>query len=279
MFSLFFVLLHFIASTEMNFKSFLIVIFTILSVSSFSQTNDSINKTDKNGMKQGHWIKKYPNGHIQYNAHFKDNQPIGIFYRYFETDTIHSVLVFSKDGKEATASIYHPNGLIASKGKFVNQLKEGKWQFFSAQVNGYLVHEEEYTANIRNGLSVKYYPDNSLLEKVTYLNDIRSGEWIQYFPNGNICLKASYVNGKLHGNFSVFFDSGKPEYIGQYKEDTRNGTWKTYNSDGSLKYNIEYVSGVAQNSDRYKKETEYLDALEKNKGKIADPEKTGTIWK
>ena len=262
----------------MNLKNILIFFLLLLQVSSFSQINDSINKTDKNGMKQGHWIKKYPNGHIQYNGYFKDNHPIGAFNRFFENDTLQSVLIFSGDGKEAIATMYHPNGIIASKGKFVNQLKEGKWKFFSASNNGYLVCEEEYKTNKLNGASLKYYPDSSLAEKVSYINDIRNGEWIQYFPNGINCLKANYVNGKLHGSFEVFFDNAKPQYIGQYKDDIRNGNWQIFNSDGSLKYNIEYVAGVATNSEKFKKESNYLDALEKNKGRIADPEKTGTIW-
>ena len=263
----------------MKQKYILILFLLLLNVNSFSQVSDDINKTDKNGMKQGHWIKKYPNGHVQYDAWFKDNQPFGTFSRYFENDTLHSVLVFSREGKEAIASIYHPNGYIASKGKFVNQLKEGNWQFFSDKSKGYLVQEEEYSTNKRNGVSLKYYPDKSLLEKVSYVNDVKSGEWIQFFPNGIICLRGNYLKGKLDGAFSVFFENGKPEYIGLYKEDTRHGTWKKYNSDGLLKDSIDYKLGVAQNPEKFNKETEYLDALEKNKGKIADPEKTGTIWK
>jgi antitoxin component YwqK of YwqJK toxin-antitoxin module len=262
----------------MRLKSILIFSLFLFHLSSFSQVADSINKTDKNSLKQGHWIKKYPNGHIQYNGYFKDNHPIGTFKRYFENDTTHSVLIFSNDGTEAMASLYHPNGFIASKGKFVNQLKEGTWKFFSARTKGYLICEEEYKKNIRNGVSLKYYPDSTISEKVFYVNDIRNGEWIQYFANGNICLKANYINGKLQGSFLVFFSNGKPEYIGQYKDDTRNGSWQIFNPDGSLKYNIDYVSGVATNSEKYKKDSEYLDELEKNKGKIADPEKTGTIW-
>jgi antitoxin component YwqK of YwqJK toxin-antitoxin module len=262
----------------MNLKSILVLALLVFHVSSFSQIHDSINKTDSNGMKQGHWIKKYPDGHVQYDGYFKDNQPIGAFKRFFENDTLHSLLIFNGDGKETLAFLYHPNGFLASKGKFVNQLKEGKWKFFSEKIKGCLISEEEYKTNIRNGISLKYYPDSSLAEKVFYINDVRNGAWIQFFPNGNICLKATYVNGKLQGDYEVFFDNGIHEYIGQYKEDTRNGTWKIFNPDGSLKYNIEYVAGVAVNSEKYKKESDYLDTLEKNKGKIADPERTGTIW-
>jgi antitoxin component YwqK of YwqJK toxin-antitoxin module len=259
-------------------KSILIFFLILISLNIYSQSVDTINKTDKNGMKQGHWIKKYPNGHVQYNGYFKDNHPVGPFKRYFENDTIQSVLVFSNDGKEAFASFYHPNGLIASKGKFINQQKEGKWRFFSSRINGYLVCEEEYKGNIREGLSLKFYPDSSLAEKVSYLNDLRNGEWLQYFPNRIICLRANYAEGKLNGSFSTYFNNGKPEYTGQYKDDTRNGTWIVYDSNGTFKYNIEYVAGRAVNSEKFKKESEFLDTLEKNKGKIADPAITGTIW-
>jgi antitoxin component YwqK of YwqJK toxin-antitoxin module len=262
----------------MTLKYILIFTFLLFHLNSFPQAADSINKTDRNGLKQGHWIRKYPNGHIQYNGYFKDNHPVGSFRRYFETDTLQSVLIFNSDGREAEATLYHTNGQIASKGKFVNQLKEGKWKFFSERINQYLICLEEYKGNIKNGLSIKYYPDSIIAEKVFYINDQRNGEWVQYFPNRNICLKANYLNGKLQGSYVVYYDNGKPQYIGQYKDDARNGNWKIYNYDGSLKYTIEYLAGVASDAEMYKKDSDYLDALEKNKGKIADPEKTGTIW-
>jgi hypothetical protein len=45
-----------------------------------------------------------------------------------------------------------------------------------------------------------------------------------------------------------------------------------------LKYSVEYLSGKATNAELAKQESDYLDSLEKNKGKLSDPEKTGTIW-
>jgi antitoxin component YwqK of YwqJK toxin-antitoxin module len=261
----------------MNLKILLVFFITLLPLISLAQTNDGINKTDSRGMKQGHWIKKYPDGHIQYDGYFKDNKPTGTFKRYYENDTINSILVFSADGREAVASLFHHNGYIASTGKYVDQLKEGKWRFYSSNIRGYLVCEEEYKANLRHGLSLKYYKDTLLAEKVQYINDLREGEWTQYFPNGKICLKANYINGKLQAGFSVYFSNGQPEYIGQYKNDTRDGLWKIFNPDGSLKYSIKYVEGIAEDSEKFKRESDYLDALEKNKGKIADPAITGTI--
>ncbi len=84
---------------------------------------------------------------------------------------------FSTNGKEANAILYHPNGNIASKGKYVNQKKEGKWQFFSEMTKDYLISEDIYSGDLRNGLSVKFYPDSTVAEKVRYVNDIKQGEW------------------------------------------------------------------------------------------------------
>ena len=91
-----------------------------------------------------------------YDGFFKDDHPVGEFKRYYEDNTLKSLLVYSEDGKEAIASIYHPNGYISSKGKYINQMKEGKWQFFSISTDGYLISEENYSKNLKNGLLLNF---------------------------------------------------------------------------------------------------------------------------
>jgi antitoxin component YwqK of YwqJK toxin-antitoxin module len=229
-------------------------------------------------MKQGHWIKKDPGGHILYDGFFKDNKPVGKFIRFYENDSIQSVLIFSKDGSSAEATFYYPKGMIASRGKYINHLKEGKWIFYSSNKEGMVICEEEYVNNLKNGLSVKYYPDKTPAEKTYYSNDTLAGEWTQYYPGGQLLLRADYTDGELQGKFEIFFENGKTLYSGQYKDDARNGTWFRYNRDGTLKNKIDYINGLATNPELYHQETQYLDSLERNKGKIADPEKTGTLW-
>jgi antitoxin component YwqK of YwqJK toxin-antitoxin module len=177
----------------------------------------------------------------------------------------------------AITTIYHPNGYISSAGTFVNQMKEGKWQFFSVFTKGYLICEENYTSNLKNGQTVKFYPDSTIAERITYINDIKQGEWIQYYPNGAISLKSSYKNNKVEGKFEVWFEDGKIEFSGQYKDDARDGLWYIYKKDGTLKYKIEYLAGLTNDRQMDIDESDYLDSLERNKGRIADPEKTGVI--
>jgi antitoxin component YwqK of YwqJK toxin-antitoxin module len=248
-----------------------------ISILANCQNDPELNRTDQTGKKQGHWIKKYPNTNIMYDGFFKDNHPVGEFRRYNQDNTLKSLLVYSEDGKEAIASIYHPNGYIASKGKYINQLREGIWQFFSITTDGYIISEENYTKNLKNGVSYTYYPDKKVAEKLNYINNIKHGEWIQYYPDGSVLLKTSFLNGKMNGKFEVWFENGKLEFSGKYKNDARDGQWLIYNKDGSIKYKIDYLAGVTKDRQMEIDESDFLDSLERNKGKIPDPEKTGVL--
>ncbi len=261
-------------------KSIIQVIIVALSSLTLTsgQTVDTINRTDKNGLRQGYWIQKYPGGNRRYEGYFKDNHPIGVFKRYYETDTIQSMLFYSDNGSKADAIFFHPNGFIAAAGKYIDQKREGKWEFFSSIIRGYKVSEEEYHNNMKNGFSIKYYPDKIIAEKRNYINDVIQGESLQYHENGNIYIRSHYINGLLDGKFEVWDKKGNMICTGDYKNDRRNGTWYIYNTDGSVKEKINYVNGLATNPELYIRENRLLDSLEINGRKLSDPEKTGTIW-
>jgi antitoxin component YwqK of YwqJK toxin-antitoxin module len=276
---LFFVLLSEISRLHnMNLKINTIACLLAISAIVHCQTQTEINVTDSKGMKQGHWIKKYPEGSTMYDGIFKDDHPTGEFKRFNEDKTLKSVLIYSNDGKEAYATIYHPNGFISSRGKYFNQMKEGKWQFFSSTTEGYLLCEETYSNNLRNGLSLKFYPDSTVAEQVNYRNDIKQGAWIQYYANGAICLKSNYLNDKINGPYEVLYENGSVEFSGCYKNNVRDSTWLIFNKDGSVKYKIEYQDGITKDRQMDIDESDLIDLLEKNKGKIADPEKSGMKW-
>jgi antitoxin component YwqK of YwqJK toxin-antitoxin module len=262
----------------MNLKTLLILYLISLPVLLSGQVSADTNKTDQQGRKQGLWIKKYPGKITMYVGYFKNDKPVGEFKRFYEDSKLKSVLIYSEDGKKASATMYHENGLISSKGNYINQKKEGKWQFFSQYIDGYLICEEFYTNNLRNGLSLRFYPDSTLAEKVNYLNDAKNGECIQYHPNGKVCMKTTYSKGKINGKYNVWADNGRIEISGQYINDTREGRWLFYNKDSSVKYDITYTLGVPNNHQMEIDESRYLDSLERNKGKIADPEKVGRKW-
>jgi len=260
----------------MKFKILILAVLACLSANAFSQADTLINITDQSGKKTGHWIKKYPDGKIMYDGIFKDNHPVGEFKRYDEKGNLKSVLIFSDDGREADATMYYPDGKVSSKGKYINQKKEGMWKFYSV-IDGYLICEENYDNNLRNGLSEQFYPDSTLASKVNYTNGRMNGEWTQYYPDGQVSQISHYIEGMATGNFQAWYEDGTPSVSGQYKNDLREGKWIIYKKDGSVKYEVNYVNGVPNNNRMELDDEKYLDSLENNKGKIADPEKTGNI--
>lgn len=272
----FFLLLQMLKLRRMRHLSCIIMLF-VLPWLLAGQQADTINRFDKDGKRQGYWIQKYPSGKTRYEGYFKDDNPSGVFKRYYENDTLQSVLFYSSDGKEADAIFFHSNGFIASAGKYINRKREGKWSFYSSVIQGYLVAEETYRDNLKNGPSFRYHPDKTIAEKLTYINDVRNGQWEQYRPGGIIFLRATYRDGKLNGPYEIFHSNGNLQYKGQYSNDRREGKWLIYNPDGTLRKELNYVAGLVSDPD-FLKENALLDSLDVVSRKYSDPEKTGSLW-
>lgn len=259
-----------------NMKTRLVIILSLLIVSA---TAISQNLTDAAGKKQGPWVKNYPNGKIMYEGTFKDDKPVGLFKRYTEEGALLSELTYTPGKDQAAAVFFYGDGTKAAEGKYVARGKEGLWRFWSATQPPYLISEDYYHQDIRHGLSLKYYPDSTLAEKVAWDMGNRSGEWLQYYPDGSICLRAEYIAGKLEGPFSYYHPNGKLQYEGRYKEDHRTGDWMIFNEDGSLKQIIAYKDGVPADPKLADKETRFLDELEKKKDRVTVTDITGTVIK
>lgn len=251
------------------------IILLFLSNLTWGQEGVTVNITDVNGKKQGAWIKKFPDGTVFYRATFKDGIPVGLFTRYYDTGQKVSELTYSKNGTEADAVMFYPDGCIAAKGKYVNKMKEGKWKFYSSDDANHLINEETYSANKRNGISIQYYTDTTIAETTYYINDRKEGEQLHFYANGQPLFKANYSNDILNGPFEAWYSNGQLEFSGTYKNNLREGKWLFYNQDGSLKYEADYVMGLTDNKQIDIDVANYIDSLEKANTNIADPEKTG----
>jgi len=239
---------------------------------------DGINKTDSYGNKQGQWIKKYPDGKIMYKGYFSDNKPVGIFKRYDDEGNLVSVIDYGKGNDTVHAEFYHPNGYIAGRGKYLNKKKTGKWFFYSDYIDDRLLMTCYYKNNMKHGKRVRYHWNGEVAEKLKFINGTKTGSWLQYYSDGTKSLESNYTKGRLNGDFNSWHPNGRKEITGQYSNDIRKGQWFFYNNDGSLRNKIVYINGIPKNNtELIRKETEYLDSLEKEGGKIKDPEIHGII--
>lgn len=259
-------------------KTFFAVIVMIIAVSNL-YSQEGINNTDSNGLKQGMWIKRFENGNILYEGTFKNDKPVGEFKRYYISGQLISILNYVTTSDSVDATFYYPNGYLAAKGMYLGKNKTGEWKFYSEEKKEALICIEFYSANIKHGKSTKYHLNGNKAEELFYNNDKKHGEWIQYYANAVICIRSAYNMGQLNGRFETFYANGVKEITGNYKKGIRTGDWHFFGEDGTLRKTINYINGTPTNDiELIRQETDYLNLLEKNGGKIKDPAKTGVIW-
>src|SRR5438045_2291720 len=85
---------------------------------------DTINRRDKNGLKQGVWKRYYPNDTLFSESIFKDGKHIGNFKTYTQNGNLQSDLHYRGISEISDAMLYYPNGSVEAKGKYVGQKKD-----------------------------------------------------------------------------------------------------------------------------------------------------------
>ncbi len=120
---------------------------------------------------------------------------------------------------------YYLNGLIESKGQFVNNETAGVWEF--------------------------YYETGNLRMRGILRQNSNFGTWEYFYENGNKSMEG-LVNGRnREGEWKIFYESGKLKEQGQYLENKRTGLWTTFFEDGSKRGETEYEDDNGRHTEYY----------------------------
>lgn len=233
------------------------------------QDADSIlNYTDINGLKQGHWIKKYPNGNTQYEAYFVDGKPVGEYKRFDRNGYLYAHLTYDEKGIKADAKFFHRSGKLCAIGKYIGQERDSIWLYYSD--GGILYLQESYSNGIKDGTFIRYSSERKKLEETTWKNGIKDGPWRKYFSSGNIMFDVNYTNGKLNGEGKVYYDNGKLNKKGKYVNDLMEGSWLIFDESGNYKKQYVYKHGYCE--ELAEEQNREINELESHKGEIEGPE-------
>lgn len=206
-------------------------------------SNVHANKTDGQGRKQGHWKVYDTNGNIKLEGNYVNGKPIGLF-KFFYPDGHKKALINNLDsGKVTYATLFHENGNLMAKGKYLKQQKDSLWQYFD-QENGKLLSEEFYSDGKKQGIVKTYYPSGEVAEEVTYKNDVKDGPWKQYFTDGAIKGKGTYVNGEPDGMYIMYHINGNVQVSGKYAAGEKEGVWVYLSSIGQMEKKEIYQKGL-----------------------------------
>ncbi|MDP4280728.1 MAG: hypothetical protein Q8867_01125 [Bacteroidota bacterium] len=222
-------------------KIFCFFLLSCFYISSFSQ--DTINRKDNLGNKQGYWRKLDSTGKKVYDGHFLNNIPIGEFHYYYPNGKLKARSLMTGNGTRSQFTSFFKNGFKMAEGVFVNEKREGLWKFYS-EYDGALVSEENYKIGIKEGDEITYYPSGGKSDFISWKNGKKTGSWVQYYQDGKIKLKGMYLDDLREGPVEAFFLSGQKIFTGQYHKGDPDGIWIYYNEKGEITRKESYEKGI-----------------------------------
>ena len=102
-------------------KIYLLLLLTILSFTSYSQSNCKINQLDSNGLKTGLWVEYYSNGQIEVESEYLNGLKNGITKCYYESGELWEVGYFINNKLEGISVTYFKDKTI----KYLDLYKNG----------------------------------------------------------------------------------------------------------------------------------------------------------
>ena len=237
----------------------------------FLVSRDRINRTDKNGLKQGDWKEFYQNGRIKTEKSYKDD----LVHGYYKEYDIHGKLVLTM--------LYENGAIVKSRVEdepdieIVNKHDE----------DGKLIYSGPYRNKIPVGVHREYgkdgkvtnafiYNDNGLLLSEGIVDEAgnRNGKWKDLFSNGKVQAEGQFTDNRRTGQWKFYNISEKVEQTGSYNNNRPDGLWNWYYDSGALRKEEEYFQG--QRDGRSTEYSESGDIIAQ--GQYSDGEKNGP-WK
>lgn len=234
----------------------------------FIVSKESINRKDKNELKQGVWKDYFKNGRLKTEMRYKNDVLNGYLKEYNKQGKLESATLYL-NGKEQTDeensadfdlnTIYYSDGTPKETSVYN---KAGK----------------------KDGVSTKYAVDGSITATEIYKNGyllkkgiiddkgVFQGLWEEYYLNGKLKSKGSFKNGKKYGKWEYYFTTGKTEQKGTYDANGRfTGEWNWYYENGNLLRKEEFRKGIEDGElEEYSR-----DGVLISKGEFFDGEKEG----
>jgi antitoxin component YwqK of YwqJK toxin-antitoxin module len=146
----------------------------------------------KQGKTDGLWQWYYTDGSVKREEEYFEGRAEGIYVEY---DTLGETMVSGKyfdDQKEE--EWFYKVGDYTEKGKYVADLKDGKWQAFYS--DGSIKYEGNYIQGNPDGEHIFYYPNGQVKESNYYVMGISEKNWKKYDENGILLLTITYKDNR-----------------------------------------------------------------------------------
>ena len=198
------------------------------------------NQVDKQGRRQGHWIRTDKDGSKIYEGDFVDGLETGTFTYYYHDGTVRIRNTYTVPGKQCHHEAYDEQGRLLARGEYNQRNRDGLWRFYAE--DGHLVKEASYKMGVKDGPHVIFQANGDTVEVANWANNHRHGRWWKRLGKQGY-ITANYVNGALEGRLVAYDDNGKLNREGTYSGGLKHGDYKYY-EDGTLTIKEHWNFGV-----------------------------------
>lgn len=212
---------------------------------------------DNNINPDGHNVFYHSNGKISSEGTMRDGKPDG----YWKTYNEKGVLISEGNRKnfllDSTWNFYNDSSQLVLQINY----KEGKKYGIRRTFRSDEILEENFVDDIKQGLSVTFYPNGKIKKTVNFNNGFEDGISREYSQDGTIIALIEYrrgfivdreninrvdKNGLKQGRWKYFYEDGKLKVEGIYRDDKKNGYFKEYDEKGMLIDIAKYVNDIRQ---------------------------------
>lgn len=208
---------------------------------------------------------------------------------YFEGGiAIRAQLNFVEGKRHGYFYYRYPNGQISLQGKYIENELDSTVNAFYKDGKPKYIHNYNY--GIKNGLSITYFPNGNIEQKVMIVNDLPNGQMVNFYEAGNIRLESFYSRGIRNGYYyryhltgikaeESYFKNGIQDSVCKYWDNVfgrlmkieyylngqLNGPQVTFNEFGDTINSLNYENGVLNGP--YKKYYTGTQSIGKKKNK------------
>ena len=188
------------------------------------------NKIDKQGRRQGHWVRTDKDGSKIYEGTFVDGLETGVFTYFYHDGSVRIRNTYTEPGRVCNHEAFDEQGHRLATGTYNQRNRDGQWKFYNE--SGRLVKEAQYKMGVKHGLHVIYTSKGDTAEVTHWANNHRHGRWWKRIGERGY-ITGIYVRGGLEGRLVEYNDQGLLVREGWYEGGFKHGDYK-YFEDNTL---------------------------------------------
>ena len=189
-------------------KTIFFIYLFLISIFAFTQ-NDTINRSDNEGLKQGYWIIKFDNSEQTFEeGKFVDNNKEQVWKQYLINGTLISEITYKNDEPSGYAKMYYSNGQLSEEGIWEQDYWIGN--YIAYYKNGTVNYKWHFTdEGLRSGKQQYFYENGKKMISGNWEKGKESGVISRYNEKGELIEKQTFNEGTLNPDLTVKFSPEK----------------------------------------------------------------------